>query len=153
MFVQLTKELLGKPAGERIDVADADAVELAVAAFEREWGKLDGLVNNAGIYPRARALDMKLAEWEQVLRVNLTGTFLTARAVAARMKELGVPTAVHYPVPLHLQPVFAGLGQGVGRFPVSEAAARRVISLPMHPYLTPEQQQNVVTAVRKASTG
>jgi len=71
----------------------------------------------------------------------------------ARMKELGVPTAVHYPVLLHLQPVFVGLDQGVGSFPVSEAAARRVISLPMHPYLTPEQQHNVVTAVRKALTG
>jgi NAD(P)-dependent dehydrogenase (short-subunit alcohol dehydrogenase family) len=72
-----------------VDVAEADAIEAAVAAFEREWGKPDGLVNNAGIYPRARALDMSLAQWEQVLRVNLTGTFVTARAVAARMKDLG----------------------------------------------------------------
>jgi NAD(P)-dependent dehydrogenase (short-subunit alcohol dehydrogenase family) len=72
-----------------VDVGDADAIEAAVAAFERAWGKPDGLVNNAGIFPRARALDMKLAEWEEVLRVNLTGTFLTARAVAARMKDLG----------------------------------------------------------------
>jgi NAD(P)-dependent dehydrogenase (short-subunit alcohol dehydrogenase family) len=60
-----------------------------VAAFDKAWGKPDGLVNNAGIFPRARALDMKLSEWEQVLRVNLTGTFVTARAVAALMKELG----------------------------------------------------------------
>jgi NAD(P)-dependent dehydrogenase (short-subunit alcohol dehydrogenase family) len=52
-------------------------------------GEAGWAVNNAGIFPRARALDMKLSEWEQVLRVNLTGTFLTARAVAARMKELG----------------------------------------------------------------
>jgi len=72
-----------------VDVGDADAIEAAVTAFGREWGKPDGLVNDAGIFPRARALDMTLAEWEQVLRVNLTGTFLTARAVAARMKELG----------------------------------------------------------------
>ena len=72
-----------------VDVGDADAIEAAVVAFERAWGKPDGLVNNAGIFPRARALDMKLAEWEEVLRVNLTGTFLTARAVAARMKDLG----------------------------------------------------------------
>jgi len=72
-----------------VDVGDADAIEAAVAAFERAWGKPDGLVNNAGIFPRARALDMKLAEWEEVLRVNLTGTFVTARAVAARMKDLG----------------------------------------------------------------
>ena len=72
-----------------VDVADADQIEMAVAAFDKAWGKPDGLVNNAGIFPRARALDMKLSEWEQVLRVNLTGTFVTARAVAARMKELG----------------------------------------------------------------
>jgi NAD(P)-dependent dehydrogenase (short-subunit alcohol dehydrogenase family) len=72
-----------------VDVGYADAIEAAVSAFERAWGKPDGLVNNAGIFPRARALDMKLAEWEEVLRVNLTGTFLTARAVAARMKDLG----------------------------------------------------------------
>jgi NAD(P)-dependent dehydrogenase (short-subunit alcohol dehydrogenase family) len=72
-----------------VDVGDADAIEAAVSAFERAWGKPDGLVNNAGIFPRARALDMRLAEWEEVLRVNLTGTFVTARAVAARMKDLG----------------------------------------------------------------
>ena len=54
-----------------------------------QWGKPDGLVNNAGIFPRARALDMALAEWEQVLRVNLTGTFLCARAVARLMKDAG----------------------------------------------------------------
>ena len=72
-----------------VDVGDADAIEAAVVAFERTWGKPDGLVNNAGIFPRARSLDMKLAEWEEVLRVNLTGTFVTARAVAARMKDLG----------------------------------------------------------------
>jgi len=68
----------------------------------------------------------------------------------ARMKALGVPTAVHYPLPLHLQPVFAHLGLREGRYPVSESAARRVVSLPMHPYLTEEQQVEVVAAVRAA---
>jgi UDP-2-acetamido-2-deoxy-ribo-hexuluronate aminotransferase len=67
-----------------------------------------------------------------------------------RMKALGVPTAVHYPLPMHLQPVFEHLGQREGTFPVSEAAARRVISLPMHPYLTEEHQRQVVAAVRDA---
>jgi NAD(P)-dependent dehydrogenase (short-subunit alcohol dehydrogenase family) len=72
-----------------VDVGNADQVESAVADFAREWGAPAGLVNNAGIFPRARALDVKLEEWEQVLRVNLTGTFVCARAVAARMKERG----------------------------------------------------------------
>jgi NAD(P)-dependent dehydrogenase (short-subunit alcohol dehydrogenase family) len=73
----------------RVDVGVTNEVESAVAAFEREWGRPDGLVNNAGIFPRARALDMDLSEWERVLRVNLTGTFLCACAVARAMKEAG----------------------------------------------------------------
>ncbi len=64
-----------------------------------------------------------------------------------RMKQHGVPTAVHYPVALHMQPVFAHLGHAEGDFPLSEAAARRVMSLPMHPYLTEAQQAQVVEAL------
>ncbi len=70
--------------------------------------------------------------------------------VETRMKNLGVPTAVHYPLALHMQPVFANLGYKEGDFPASESAARRVISLPMHPYLTDEQQQQVVEALAQA---
>jgi UDP-2-acetamido-2-deoxy-ribo-hexuluronate aminotransferase len=70
--------------------------------------------------------------------------------VEAGMKARGVPTAIHYPVPLHLQPVFANLGQGAGSFSVAEAAAARVISLPMHPYITEDQQASVVKALYEA---
>ena len=70
--------------------------------------------------------------------------------VETRMKVAGVPTAVHYPMPLHQQPAFSYLDQPAGRFPVSEAAARRVISLPMHPYLAEGQQAQVVAALVEA---
>ncbi|HWJ04672.1 MAG TPA: DegT/DnrJ/EryC1/StrS family aminotransferase [Steroidobacteraceae bacterium] len=70
--------------------------------------------------------------------------------VETRMKQLGVPTAVHYPLALHMQPVFKHLGHREGDFPNSESAARRVISLPMHPYLTDEQQVRVVDALAQA---
>lgn len=73
--------------------------------------------------------------------------------VELRMKAAGVPTAVHYPVPLHLQPVFADLKQGEGSFPASEAAGKRVISLPMHPYLTEAQQDQIVRALKQAVVG
>jgi UDP-2-acetamido-2-deoxy-ribo-hexuluronate aminotransferase len=63
------------------------------------------------------------------------------------LKAAGIPTAVHYPTPLHLQPAFAHLGLPPGSFPVSEAAARRVVSLPMHPYLGAEPQDRVLQAV------
>jgi UDP-2-acetamido-2-deoxy-ribo-hexuluronate aminotransferase len=65
----------------------------------------------------------------------------------ARLKLKGIPTAVHYPVPLHLQPAFASIGEGLGSFPESEAAAERVVSLPMHPYLGPDDQQRIVNTV------
>jgi len=71
-------------------------------------------------------------------------------AFVARMTALGVPTAVHYPVPLHRQPVFEYLGLPPGRFPVAEAAAHRVVSLPMHPYLTEADQVRVVRAAKQA---
>lgn len=67
--------------------------------------------------------------------------------VQERLKQAGIPTAVHYPVPLHLQPVFAALGFKGGSFPVAESVARRVMSLPMHPYLTEEEQQSIVAAL------
>lgn len=63
------------------------------------------------------------------------------------LKERGIPTAVHYPVPLNLQPVFAYLDQPEGSLPVAEDLSRRVISLPMSPYLTGEQIDRICDAV------
>ena len=74
-------------------------------------------------------------------------------AVQAAMTERNIPTAVHYPRPLHLQPAFAYLEQGPGSFPAAEEAAERVISLPMHPYLTDEQQLTVVHALKNSVLG
>ena len=70
-----------------VDVGAEDQVEGAVSDFIREWGPPDGLVANAGIFLRSHALDMQLSEWERVLRVNLTGTFLCARATARAMMK------------------------------------------------------------------
>lgn len=65
----------------------------------------------------------------------------------ATLKQRGIPTAVHYPVPLNLQPAFAGLEQPGGSFPVAEKAAGRVMSLPMHPYLSEADQAFIVQAL------
>ena len=67
--------------------------------------------------------------------------------LAAHLKRLGVPTAAYYPLPMHRQPPYAGYG-APGGLPVSEAAAERVLSLPMHPYLDPQTQDRIVAAVQ-----
>jgi UDP-2-acetamido-2-deoxy-ribo-hexuluronate aminotransferase len=63
------------------------------------------------------------------------------------LRAHGIPSAVYYRKALHLQPAFASLGLGEGAFPVAEATARRILSLPMHPYLEPPQQDRVVAAI------
>lgn len=67
--------------------------------------------------------------------------------VAKKLQERGIPTAVHYPVPLHLQQVFSGLNKRVGSFPVSEKTANMVLSLPVHPYLITQDQDRICSAV------
>lgn len=69
-------------------------------------------------------------------------------AMGSALKVLGVPTAVYYPKCLHEQPVFASLGYRFGDFPEAEKASREVISLPMHPFLTEEDQDRIVETVK-----
>jgi len=59
--------------------------------------------------------------------------------VQAKLKEQGIPTAVHYPMPLHLQECFVYLGYKKGDFPISEMVSCEILSLPMNPYLGDEE--------------
>lgn len=70
--------------------------------------------------------------------------------VLERLHERGVGAQVHYPIPPHLQPALAFLGYDPGSFPVSEAASRQVLTLPIFPGLTEPQQDLVVDALTNA---
>jgi UDP-2-acetamido-2-deoxy-ribo-hexuluronate aminotransferase len=67
-----------------------------------------------------------------------------------KLKERGIPTAIHYPMPLHQQEVYAGMGIRDESLPVSVKASQEVFSLPMHPYLTREEVGQVAAAMREA---
>ncbi|TFG60102.1 MAG: DegT/DnrJ/EryC1/StrS family aminotransferase [Deltaproteobacteria bacterium] len=69
--------------------------------------------------------------------------------LVAHLRENEIPTAVHYPIPLHQQEAFRGLGHGKGDFPESEAAAREVVSLPMSAFLSKADQDEVIRQVRR----
>ena len=73
--------------------------------------------------------------------------------VLARMTEAGIGVGVHYPTPVHLQPVYAPLGWRKGSFPQAEAFAAECLSLPMFAEITAEQQQVVAVALREAVRG
>ena len=64
-------------------------------------------------------------------------------AIRAGLKEAGIPTGIYYPKCFHEQPVFEHLGYDYGDFPESEKASREVLSLPMHPFLTEDEQKEI----------
>jgi len=82
-------------------------------------------------------------------------TIRTARRDALQqfLAERKIGSTVYYPVPLHLQPVYASLGHATGDFPESERAAQEALSLPMYPELRSEQMASVVAAIRAGLAG
>src|SRR5262249_43824069 len=68
-------------------------------------------------------------------------------ALQQHLQNAGIQTGIHYPVPVHLQPAHADLGYGRGSFPQAEKAANEVISIPVHPELSPDQLREVCDAM------
>ena len=89
------RESLGEPGGrsvhvKRLDITDGDAVECAAAATAEALGAPEVLVHSAGIAgPNAPVVDYPIEDWRRIVDVNLTGSFLVARAVARLMREAG----------------------------------------------------------------
>ncbi|MFD4336931.1 SDR family NAD(P)-dependent oxidoreductase [Streptomyces anulatus] len=94
-------EELGEESGEdvarfvRLDVGSEEDWAAAVAVAKDAFGKIDGLVNNAGILRFNELVNTPLAEFEQVVRVNMTGAFLGIRAVAPEIEAAGGGTIVN----------------------------------------------------------
>ncbi|MBW3623319.1 MAG: SDR family oxidoreductase [Armatimonadetes bacterium] len=76
-------------SGMALDVADPASIEAAFRRIGEEPGRLDILVNAAGTIQKKDPLEVTLEEWENVIRVNLTGTFLCCQAAARMMEERG----------------------------------------------------------------
>ncbi|MCG3714155.1 DegT/DnrJ/EryC1/StrS family aminotransferase [Arcobacter lacus] len=109
-------------------------------------------------YPKDLALRQKVAsKYTKALenKSNLILPFVDEKATSAwaqysirvknreelqeKLKIVGIPTAVHYPMPLHLQECFKYLGYKKGDFPISEVVSEEIMSLPMNPYVTDEE--------------
>lgn len=67
--------------------------------------------------------------------------------IQAKLGEAGIPSVAYYSVPLHLQPVFSGLGYREGDFPVTERVAALGLSLPMSPYVKSSDQERIAAVI------
>lgn len=132
----------------RMDTLQAAILEVKLAWLE-EWNS------------RRRAIARRYDRWLQEAPVRTPPAsrrnrhvynVYTLRAprrdeLAGQMASRGIGNAVYYPVPIHLQKAFSGLGYASGSLPASEQASREVISLPIFPELTREQQRRVCETV------
>jgi UDP-2-acetamido-2-deoxy-ribo-hexuluronate aminotransferase len=131
----------------RLDTLQAAVLLAKLEVFDRELKARDAIAKR---YSRAL---------ENAAQVPYVGSYNTSAWAqytieVARRAEIqqslstqGIPTAVHYPMPIHRQPVFASLNQARGSFPVSERASERVLSLPMHPYMSDADVETVTSAL------
>jgi NAD(P)-dependent dehydrogenase (short-subunit alcohol dehydrogenase family) len=81
------KELGSDHLGVQIDVSNEQSVQKAIEATVAKYGRLDAVVNAAGVIKRQPSLEMPIAEFERIVRVNLTGSFIVAQAAGRVMKE------------------------------------------------------------------
>jgi dTDP-4-amino-4,6-dideoxygalactose transaminase len=134
----------------RLDTIQAAVLLAKLTVFDEELDARDALARRYGellgdvvAVPRVRP--GRRSAWAQyTCRLDDRDT------IAKRMAEDGVPTAVHYPRPLHRQPAYQRFPVVPGGAPVAEELAASVLSLPMHPYLTRPDQDRVVAALRAA---
>ena len=91
-----------------------------------------------------------VSTWNQfTIRIsNTNGSEPTRDLVRQRLLEKGVISMVYYPIPLHAQPVYKDLGYHPGSLPVVEKIAQEVLSLPMFPGITYDEQQQVVSTLK-----
>lgn len=130
----------------RFDTMQAAVILAKMEIFDDEIPRRDRVAARynellAGKVKTPVVKDDRTSVWAQycILSDDREGTI-------ARLKEHGVPTAIYYPLPLHLQTAYRYLGYQKGDFPNCEYAADHIFSLPMHPYLDEETQDYIVAA-------
>lgn len=134
----------------RLDTLQAAVLLVKLGVFNEEIRKRNRIAakyNKAlsGLVQTPAFTDGRVSTWAQYSVLARDGA--QREAILRALSENGVPTAIYYRKPLHLQRAYAKLGYGPGDMPVSEAVSERIFSLPMHPYITDEDVARIADTV------
>jgi UDP-2-acetamido-2-deoxy-ribo-hexuluronate aminotransferase len=140
-------ELVG--INSRLDTLQAAVLLAKLPHFEREIELRNQVAERYADFLRGQARTPQVAADCRSVFAQYTLRLPRREDIRQALAAAGIPIAVHYPIPLHLQPAFAGLGYREGDFPVAEKAAAEVLSLPMHPFLGAAEQQKIVEILRR----
>jgi dTDP-4-amino-4,6-dideoxygalactose transaminase len=132
----------------RLDTIQAAILLPKLAAFPAELEKRHAVAN--AYVERLRnhvATPILAADGERFAWAQFTIKVDNRDAVLGRLREAGIPCNVYYPLPMHLQPAYSQFGDGAGSLPVAEKLSQIVLSLPMHPYLSAAEIEQISDAV------
>ncbi|MGH7709237.1 MAG: DegT/DnrJ/EryC1/StrS family aminotransferase [Vulcanimicrobiaceae bacterium] len=134
----------------RVQLGRLDAIAAARRANARRYDA--GLAGVPGLTPPFVPAGVEHAyhQYSVLIDPDRAPSGRDRDAVRAFLAEREVSTGVYYPTPLHLNRLFAAFGDGPGAFPNAEAAARRVLALPIHPLLSSQQVDYVIANLREA---
>jgi UDP-2-acetamido-2-deoxy-ribo-hexuluronate aminotransferase len=134
--------------GGRMDTIQCAIVDVKLKYYKKDLALREKIASNYNKALETKALILpKLknntsSAWAQYsIRVK------NRDKMQKKLKEQGIPTAVHYPIPLHLQKCFEYLGYKKGDFPICEEISNEILSLPMNPYLTDTEIEYISKAI------
>jgi dTDP-4-amino-4,6-dideoxygalactose transaminase len=87
-------------------------------------------------------------QYSILIDAEKTTSHIDRDALRANLTENGIGSGIYYPTPLHMNPLFSGLGYALGDLPNSERAAKQIVALPVHPSLTPDNIREVAARIR-----
>jgi dTDP-4-amino-4,6-dideoxygalactose transaminase len=137
----------------RLDTLQAAVLRVKLRHLEK-WNAARR--RNASVYRRLLEASGVLLPIEAADAESVWHLYVIRSEQRDRLREhlvnAGISAGIHYPVPIHLQPAYSDLGHAAGDFPVTESAAKEILSLPMYAELTAEQIEHVALAVRDFSS-
>jgi len=138
------------PFNHRLDTLQAAILRVKLRYLEC-W--IEGRRRNAALYTELLAgngvaTPVKVPNSTHVYHLYVVRT-PQRDALQTHLREQGIGTAIHYPIPIHLQPFYAQNGFRRGQFPVTEQLCDEILSLPMFPEMTADQVQYVATQMIK----
>lgn len=134
----------------RLDTLQAAILLEKLTIFEEELAARTRIAEQYRVSLPAAVRCQKLQDGVRSAWAQFTVVAENRASLADACRKSGVPTAIYYPRPLHLQPAYACCPTSPGGCPVAERLATRVISLPMHPYLDEAVQSHIIEAVSNA---
>lgn len=133
----------------RIDTLQAAILLAKLAIFPEEVETREGIARHYTDLLRNVVKTPQIMPGNTSVYAQYTIEVPDRAALEKHFAKHQVPTAVHYPIPMHLQPVYQSMGYKKGRFPISEHAAEHVLSLPMHPYLKAQEQVRIAELIKE----